>query len=124
VDCLQLPTTLPTLDELIGRTDLAGEHPVDHLLRLTADAANRTHVYTLHAELEGQKLAPWFDRLLQGWRQQGYELVSLGALAASIDRKSVPARQVQYASIPGRSGTLAFEFPPLLTGTDPWHSKS
>ena len=34
----QLPTTLPTLDELIGRTDLHGADPVDHLLALTSAA--------------------------------------------------------------------------------------
>lgn len=32
----QLPTTLPTLDELIGREDLQHVDPVDHLLALTA----------------------------------------------------------------------------------------
>lgn len=107
VDCLQLPTTLPTLDELIGRPDLGSEHPVDHLLALTANGARRDHVYTLHAELEGQRLAPWFERLLGGWRNQGYELTSLAALAAGIDRRSVPIREVHYGSIPGRSGPLA-----------------
>ncbi len=45
-------------------------------------AAARAHascpaaqVFTLHAELEGMKLRPSFERLLQGWRAQGYELV-------------------------------------------------
>jgi len=109
VDCLQLPTTLPTLDELIGRPDLGGEHPVDHLLRLTARTAHRDHVYTLHAELEGQRLAAWFERLLSGWREQGYELTSLAGLAAGIDRESVPVREVQYGSVPGRTGQLALE---------------
>jgi peptidoglycan/xylan/chitin deacetylase (PgdA/CDA1 family) len=106
VDCLQLPTTLPTLDELIGRPDLEGVDPVDHLLSLTA-GAECDHVYTLHAELEGLRLATWFARLLQGWLAQGFELTSLSSLAAAIDRKSVPVREVRYAAIPGRSGSLA-----------------
>jgi undecaprenyl phosphate-alpha-L-ara4FN deformylase len=104
--CLQLPTTLPTLDELIGRDDIEGCHPVNHLLELTS-AVDRNHVYTLHAELEGQKLLSWFEQLLYGWRQQGYELTSLGGLADSIDRSAVPVRSVTYGSIPGRSGELA-----------------
>jgi peptidoglycan/xylan/chitin deacetylase (PgdA/CDA1 family) len=108
VDCLQLPTTLPTLDELIGRAELADLHPVDHLLGLT-EHVRGNHVYTLHAELEGQRLAAWFERLLRGWRQQGYELTSLGALAASIDRSRVPVKDVQYGAIPGRVGALALE---------------
>ncbi len=108
IDCLQLPTTLPTLDELMGRPDL-GELPVDHLLRLTAAGAPRDHVYTLHAELEGQQLAPWFETLLTGWRQQGYQLTSLAGLVAAIDRTTVPVREVHYRTIPGRSGTLALQ---------------
>ena len=109
IRCLQLPTTLPTLDELIGRSDLDGRHPVSHLLDLTA-SVDRDHVYTLHAELEGQKLASWFERLLHGWQQQGYELTSLGGLAASVDRNAVPVRTVKYGSVPGRSGSLALEY--------------
>lgn len=107
INCLQLPTTLPTLDELIGRGDPGTEQPVDHLLKLTAQSGSRDHVYTLHAELEGGLLAPWFDRLLSGWRDQGFELTSLAELAASIDRSRVPSRQVQYKPIPGRSGSVA-----------------
>jgi peptidoglycan/xylan/chitin deacetylase (PgdA/CDA1 family) len=107
VDCLQLPTTLPTLDELIGRDDLGGKHPVDHLLELTANSGHRDHVYTLHAELEGQQLAPWLERLMSGWQEQGYRLTSLGELAASIDRGTVPIKAIRYRPIAGRSGTLA-----------------
>ncbi|MHB1542680.1 MAG: polysaccharide deacetylase family protein, partial [Steroidobacteraceae bacterium] len=47
----QLPTTLPTLDELIGRPDLRGVDPIEHLLALTEVPGE--HVFTLHAELEG-----------------------------------------------------------------------
>src|SRR6185312_9137451 len=47
----QLPTTLPTLDELIGREDLGGVDPVEHLLGLTE--GGREQVFTLHAEPEG-----------------------------------------------------------------------
>src|SRR6516165_4351585 len=46
----QLPTTLPTLDELIGRSDLQAADPVDHLLALTAAGPAGEHVFTLHAE--------------------------------------------------------------------------
>jgi undecaprenyl phosphate-alpha-L-ara4FN deformylase len=47
-----------------------------HLLKLTAEN-RRDHVYTLHAELEGQKLAPIFEQLLSGWKAQGYQLASM-----------------------------------------------
>ncbi|HEX7418096.1 MAG TPA: polysaccharide deacetylase family protein [Steroidobacteraceae bacterium] len=112
--CLQMPTTLPTLDELIGRPDLGQERPVDYLLRLTdpqREGQGRDHVFTLHAELEGRRLAPWLEELLAGWRSQGYRLTSLGDYHAALDRAGIPAREVIYAEVPGRSGALAVEKP-------------
>lgn len=106
LDCVQLPTTLPTLDELMGRDDAAGTDPVSWLLGLTA-APGVDHVYTLHAELEGRRLAGWFERLLQGWLEQGYEFVTLGRMAAALDVASLPARPVRVGSVDGRAGTLA-----------------
>jgi peptidoglycan/xylan/chitin deacetylase (PgdA/CDA1 family) len=110
--CVQLPTTLPTLDELIGRTDLVGRTPVEHLLRLTDPAGSarpRDHVFTLHAELEGRRLAPWFRELVRGWLAQGYEINSLAAYHGALDRTALPVRPVTYGAVAGRSGTLALE---------------
>jgi peptidoglycan/xylan/chitin deacetylase (PgdA/CDA1 family) len=106
--CVQIPTTLPTLDELVGRPDLGAEHPVDHLLRLTA-SVRQDHVFTLHAELEGRRLAPWFERLVRGWQLQGYECTSLEAYHAALDRAALPVRDIVYGEIAGRSGALALE---------------
>lgn len=106
LECLQLPTTLPTLDELIGRADL-GVDPVTHLLNLTQTDDEATHVYTLHAELEGQRLLPWFERLLEGWRAQGYRFTSLAGLRQTVKLAEVPVREIEYGQVPGRSGTLA-----------------
>jgi peptidoglycan/xylan/chitin deacetylase (PgdA/CDA1 family) len=110
LNCVQLPTTLPTLDELIGR-DLESRTPVEHLLRLTepAGALPRDHVFTLHAELEGRRLAPWLEQLIRGWRAQGYEITSLAAYHAALDRGALPVRTITYGGVAGRSGTLALE---------------
>jgi hypothetical protein len=98
VGCPQLPTTLPTLDELIGLHD----DPVQHLLRLSGGG---DHVFTAHAELEGGKLAPMFDALLTGWKKQGYELVSTDQLPLG----RLPRHEVIYGEVPGRSGRLALQ---------------
>ena len=108
VNCMQLPTTLPTLDELIGRSDLEGPTPVAHLLCLT-ERQPRDHVFTLHAELEGRKLAPWLEQLLSGWRSQGYQLSGLGEYHAALEAGRVPVRDIVYGEVPGRSGVLALE---------------
>ena len=105
----QLPTTLPTLDELIGADGLTSDNVHEHLLALTKDKPLHGHVYTLHAELEGMKLLPTFERLLSGWREQGYRLVSTRELLASLDVSGLPRHQVIMGEIPGRSGSLALQ---------------
>lgn len=104
----QLPTTLPTLDELIGLDGLTPENVHQHLLAQTAQAG-AGQVYTLHAELEGLRFLDTFERLLDGWKQQGYQLVSCAELFASLEIASLPRCQAIMGEIPGRSGTLALQ---------------
>jgi undecaprenyl phosphate-alpha-L-ara4FN deformylase len=103
----QLPTTLPTLDELIGRPDLDGVDPVDHLLALTARDAQRDHVFTLHAELEGGAYLRSFERLLRTWHARGVHLTDLATYAGTLDVKKLPRCRIVAGSVPGRSGVLA-----------------
>ena len=107
----QLPTTLPTLDELIGRDDLGGEDPVGHLLSLTAAAPGRDQVFTLHAELEGGAYLRAFERLLREWQARGARLVDLAAYAAGLDLPALPRCNIVAGTVPGRSGTLALQAP-------------
>jgi undecaprenyl phosphate-alpha-L-ara4FN deformylase len=110
----QLPTTLPTLDELIGLGGVTQENVAEHLLGLTADVPATGHVYTLHAELEGGKFLPQFDALLAGWLAAGYKLVSLKEMAGDIAVKLLPRHEVIMGEMPGRSGTLAMQGPEFL----------
>ena len=80
----------------------------EHLLALTA-RARHDQVYTLHAELEGMKLRPVFERLLAGWRAQGHSLVSLNSLHEDRRAAELPKHRVELAAIPGRSGALAVQ---------------
>lgn len=98
VGCVQVPTTLPTLDELIGLVP----DPIAHLLSMTGE---RDHVFTAHAELEGGRLAGLFERLLEGWKAQGYALVP----TREMPRERPPRHEVVYGEVPGRSGTLALQ---------------
>jgi len=109
VACPQLPTTLPTLDELIGADRITPVNVAAHVLGLTRAAPPAGHVYTLHAELEGGKLIGAFDAMLAGWRKQGYELVPLRALAESLDLKSLPRNEIALGPVPGRSGALTLQ---------------
>jgi peptidoglycan/xylan/chitin deacetylase (PgdA/CDA1 family) len=104
---VQMPTTLPTLDELIGADGIDEGNVAAHLLRHTE--ADRDQVYTLHAELEGQLLAPAFEALLDGWQAQGHRLVTMAALHATLDLDTLPVKPLTWGSLPGRSGELIVE---------------
>jgi peptidoglycan/xylan/chitin deacetylase (PgdA/CDA1 family) len=114
IACPQLPTTLPTLDELIGLDGLTPDNVAERVLELSSAPTTCGHVYTLHAELEGMKLAPVFERLLEGWRNAGVELVSLRGYCESLEYQSLPRHNVAVGEVPGRSGTLAVQGKPFL----------
>ena len=106
--CIQLPTTLPTLDEMLGRSIggavITASNIAAKILRCTATP--RDHVFTLHAELEGQKLAPIFEQLLVGWKAQGYQFGSMGDYHRQIKTRNLPVRPLSWGQLPGRSGEL------------------
>jgi undecaprenyl phosphate-alpha-L-ara4FN deformylase len=106
--CPQLPTTLPTLDELIGLDGIDADNVHQRLLEQTRSLAP-WQVFTLHAELEGMKLRASLERLLQGWRDQGYELVSMRTLLETSDIEALPSAAVTLGEVPGRSGLLAVQ---------------
>ncbi|MGI9025319.1 MAG: polysaccharide deacetylase family protein [Burkholderiaceae bacterium] len=109
LDCIQIPSTLATLDELIGIDDRDAIGAADVLLAATADS-RFDEVFTLHAELEGMKLIDAFERLIVGWRDQGFALGTLAEAYARLDPGSVPLRTWRWGAIEGRSGEV------MLTG--------
>jgi len=107
--CPQIPTTLPTLDELIGLNGVTPESVADTVLKASENPPATGHVFTLHAELEGGKFLPQFERLLAGWKALGYQLVSLMDVCSSLNTSMLPRHEVVLGTVPGRSGTLAVQ---------------
>jgi undecaprenyl phosphate-alpha-L-ara4FN deformylase len=110
-NCVQIPTTLPTLDELIGTDGLTAETACDRLRASTRAASLPAQVFTLHAELEGGQLAPQFERLLAGWLADGLSIVPMVDLATSLQGSVLPRHRIEMREIPGRSGVLAVQGP-------------
>jgi peptidoglycan/xylan/chitin deacetylase (PgdA/CDA1 family) len=100
-DVPQLPTTLPTLDELLG----VAEHPLEAVI----SPEQRDHVFTLHAELEGGAYLATFEMLLKGWRESGFELSDLATYFNALNPAQMPLHELTTGSVEGRSGTLALQ---------------
>ncbi len=119
IRCPQFPTTLPTLDELIGREGITAANVAARLLATTARVpAPQGHVFTLHAELEGMKLAPVLEQLVIGWRAQGYTLVPVRALYDAVEPMALPRCATGPGTVDGRSGTLLVQREEFLGDLD------
>ena len=104
VRCPQIPTTLPTLDEVMAiERSYTADQAADRLFSLSK-AIDGDHVFTLRAELEGMRFRDTFNRLLSRWAEEGFELVSLEALASSISLDELPRCVVSKTDIASRYG--------------------
>jgi peptidoglycan/xylan/chitin deacetylase (PgdA/CDA1 family) len=103
---LQVPTTLPTLDELLGldgRTPGQVNREVWGLIR--EDALN---VYALHTEVEGGALAQTFQAFLQGLRDRGVRTRTHADWVPELKAAGPPARALGRREVPGRAGWVSF----------------
>lgn len=108
VACPQLPTTLPTLDELLAEGNTPDE-AVRRLLEASRDPLPTGHVYALRAEVEGTVFAPALRALLAGWQALGYRVVSLREYAAGLNLAHLPRRNVVLQSSEGTGAPVATE---------------
>jgi undecaprenyl phosphate-alpha-L-ara4FN deformylase len=109
---LEIPTTLPTLDELLGSN---GCRPQDFTnLVLSRLARGQPQVLTIHAEVEGGPFLGEFARLLARGREQGVEFFRLEDWAWELLREpaSLPISQVNSQRLPGRAGYVSCQGQP------------
>jgi undecaprenyl phosphate-alpha-L-ara4FN deformylase len=101
---LQIPTTLPTSDELLG----AGRTTAEGLAAWYRSqlVPDRLNVLGLHAEAEGLHLSAWFEAFLAGLRAESVEIVRLSEVAER-ERDRAPSQPVISRQIPGRVDPVA-----------------
>lgn len=115
VRCPQLPTTLPALDELLGRGTASADQAVERILD-ASESVPGDHVFTLRAELEGMRFAGAFERLIAGWKSRGYALVAMRDLLASRNIATLPRHTIVFATLSGRSGPRMMQGRAFLEG--------
>lgn len=114
---LQIPTTLPTLDELIGRPEYPEDQLISHYLSLLK--TDLPNVFTIHAEIEGMSKLDWFRQFLLQAKKQNIQFVTLQTCAQSYlaQHDDIPICQLIQGSVDGRSGTLAMQGQQQMTLT-------
>ena len=101
----ELPTTLPTLDEVLGRV---GTKPAE-LTSAYVDWINpqALNVHTIHTEVEGATYLGQLDALLERVRDL-LPVCTLGEVASRLGpAEELPVSTVAPGRLPGRAGTVA-----------------
>lgn len=102
---LQIPSTLPTMDELLGENDITPHNINDFYLDLLRPGLN---VLTVQAELEGKEMASGFALLLEKLQERNVRFITLADAAAEFG-KDCPDAPVGMGKIPGRTGVTAIQ---------------
>ena len=106
----EIPTTLPTLDEVMGLPevpDSASAIPF-YLARFQPDLLN---VHTIHAETEGMGQLDMFTAMVRGLKERGAEFVRLEEVASQLNLAELPICSVIRATLPGRAGWISAQGP-------------
>ena len=106
LDQLQIPVTLPTYDEALGRNGVTDNNYNDFQISLLKE--EELNVLTIHAEAEGGRCALMFEDYLRRVLASGYRVIPLG-VAAQETASTAPAGNMILADFPGREGQLAVQ---------------
>jgi peptidoglycan/xylan/chitin deacetylase (PgdA/CDA1 family) len=106
---LEIPSTLPTFDELMGRPEYPDDKIVAHYLSLLRE--DRPNVFTLHAEIEGMGRRILYRALLRACADRGVQFIRLEDLAREClaQRDRIPVCDLRQEAVDGRSGLLAVQ---------------
>jgi undecaprenyl phosphate-alpha-L-ara4FN deformylase len=101
----QVPTTLPTYDEVVGRDAITDNNYNDWLLaRIEPGAFN---VLTVHAEVEGIACSELFDEFLRSCAARGIRPVPLRALLDAATARETDT--LALGPIAGRDGDVGWQ---------------
>ena len=101
----QIPVTLPTYDEMIGRNGVNDGNFNARLLHQIRPG--QLNVLTIHAEVEGIAKSDLFEEFLAGAAKRNIEFVALGDLLP--EQSSIPVGRIEQGSTPGRQGQLCVQ---------------
>ena len=106
---LEIPSTLPTFDELLGRPEFPDDKIVSHYMSLLRE--DRPNIFTLHAEIEGMGKRDLFRALIRAMTLAEVEFVRMDTLAQEYlqNPDSIKVEDQAMAEIDGRSGLVAVQ---------------
>jgi undecaprenyl phosphate-alpha-L-ara4FN deformylase len=103
----QVPTTLPTYDELIGQAGVTEKNYNKQLFsHLQSD---RLNILTIHAEVEGIVHKTMFADFIRLAQEKGCSFVPLGKIVTEAKKTAITIASIQEQIIPGREGWISIQ---------------
>jgi undecaprenyl phosphate-alpha-L-ara4FN deformylase len=99
----QIPATLPTYDELVGREQVSQKNYNQHLISFMKPES--LNVLTIHAEVEGLSCLGLFRESLEQLQNRGGHVVPLGHLLPPADQ--IARAIIGREKVEGREGWLS-----------------
>ena len=106
----EIPTTLPTMDEVMGSDNLNSAAEIVNFY-LGRFSENELNVLTIHAETEGMSQMDTFAGLVRGLRERGARFLQLREVAQRLSKAELPVCEVIRTSLPGRAGWISAQGP-------------
>jgi undecaprenyl phosphate-alpha-L-ara4FN deformylase len=104
---IELPTTMPSLDEVLGLPQVTPATAGRYLAGQVRPG--RLNVFTLHGEVEGRQMAPVLRQFLTLLQERGVVFQRLVDAALQAAQEPLPAEGIAWSSVPNRAGELAFQ---------------
>jgi peptidoglycan/xylan/chitin deacetylase (PgdA/CDA1 family) len=104
-DILQIPTTLPTLDEVVG---IAGTDTTSLSRFFLSSLTDGLNIITVHTELEGQRWTKFLDAFVRISLERGFAFERLIDIASRCSSRGAVARStIVYGCVEGRAGEVS-----------------
>ncbi|MBV8775139.1 MAG: 4-deoxy-4-formamido-L-arabinose-phosphoundecaprenol deformylase [Deltaproteobacteria bacterium] len=102
----EIPTTLPTMDEVMGT---GGLETRDEIVRFYLErfSDGRLNVHTIHAETEGRSQFDTFAAIVDRLQEHGARFLQLNDVAQRLNVAELPVCNVRRTTIPGRAGWIS-----------------
>ncbi|MBI3012728.1 MAG: 4-deoxy-4-formamido-L-arabinose-phosphoundecaprenol deformylase [Elusimicrobia bacterium] len=106
---LQIPSTLPTLDEILGTGRGDAENVHDTLTEILLQNERRFNVHTIHTEVEGMALLSPFSQWLHSLRNKQTQFLTCEQIFQTVlkEPQNNPHSEIVLSEIPGRAGPVA-----------------
>jgi peptidoglycan/xylan/chitin deacetylase (PgdA/CDA1 family) len=104
---LQIPTTLPTLDEVIGTKGTDMQSLAEYYLSILTDGLN---ILTVHAEIEGRQWTGFLEAFIKKTIENGFAHRRLIDIAEDYAQNpDIPACCIEYGFVEGRAGEVCVQ---------------